>query len=49
MRRATGETSEEASGSASIRCITWLIKQYPHGFDYIIDTTANPKLISRSL
>lgn len=49
MRRATGETSEEASGSASICCITWLIKQYPHGFDYIIDTTANPKLISRSL
>lgn len=28
MRRATGETSEEASGSASIRCITWLIKQF---------------------
>ena len=26
-----------------------LKEQYPHGFDYIIDTTANPKLISRSL
>ena len=23
--------------------------RYPHGFDYIIDTTANPELISRSL
>ena len=26
-----------------------LKEQYPRGFDYIIDTTANPKLISRSL
>ncbi len=26
-----------------------LMEQYPHGFDYIIDTTANTELISRSL